>query len=143
MVRCGKPVKLDSIVSKGAALVLINRMSFGLDLASDFKNPGNAVLLVNSQRQIAGVSPSLVKIWHVPELVLRAMSEELALNVVSEQFGNPQVFLREMTEIYANLELEIHETVQLRDGRKIERYSQPLWVSEVYAGRMWAFELTE
>ena len=140
VVRCGKPVKLDSIVSKGVALVLINRMSFGLDLASDFKNPGNAVLLVNSQRQIAGVSPSLVKIWALPEVILRAMSEELALNVVSEQFPNPQVFLRDMTEIYANQELEIHEIIQLRDGRKIERHSQPLWTNGIYAGRMWAFK---
>ncbi|WP_332997331.1 hypothetical protein [Microcoleus sp. A006_D1] len=123
--------------------MLVNRMSFGLELASDFKKSGNAVLLVNSQRQIAGVSPSLVKIWHLPEVVFRAMSEELVVNVVSEQFGNPQVFLREMAEIYANQELELHEIIQLRDGRHIERHSKPLWTNGIYAGRMWVFKLTE
>ena len=120
--------------------MLINRMLSGLNVRSNLNNQGKAVLLVNNQRQIAGVSPSLVKIWHLPEVVLRAMSEELALNVVSEQFPNPQVFLRDMTEIYANQELEIHETVLLRDGRKIERHSQPLWTNGIYAGRMWAFK---
>lgn len=119
------------------------QMSFGSDLMSNLNNQGNALLLVNSQRQIAGISPSLLKIWHLPEIIVRSISDELALNVVSQQFHNPQVFLRDMIEIYANLELEIHETVELKDGRKIERHSRPLWVSEVYAGRMWAFELTE
>lgn len=112
----------------------------GLELTSDCKNPGDAVLLVNSQRQIAGVSPSLGKIWHLPELVLRARSEELVLNVVANQFGNPQVFLREMTEIYANQELELHETVQLRDGRNLERHTRPLWTNGIYVGRMWTFK---
>lgn len=114
-----------------------------LDFKSDSNSRGNALLLVNSQRQIAGATPSLLKVWHLPEFVVRSQSDEVALQVVSEQFDNPQLFLKDMTEIYANLELEIHEIVQLRDGRKIERYSQPLWVNGVYAGRMWAFKVNQ
>lgn len=128
------------MVFKGAALVQMNRRSLGLDLTSNFPNQGNAVLLINSERQIAGMSPSLRKIWHLPELVLRTRSEELVLNVVSEQFNNPQVFLREMAEIYANQELELHEIIQLRDGRKLERHTRSLWKNGIYVGRMWAFE---
>jgi hypothetical protein len=124
--------------------MLINRMSSGLDLASDFKNQSNVgILLVNQRRQIVGMTPNLVKIWHLPEVIVRSQSDELALGVVSNQFDNPHRFLTDMTEIYANLELELHEIVQLRDGRKIERRSQPLWINRIYAGRMWAFQVTE
>ena len=99
------------------------------------------ILLVNSQRQISGLTPSLLQIWNVPELILRSLSERLALQFVAEQFDNPQVFLKDMTEIYDQTQLEIHEKAKLRDGRTIERYSKPLWTDEVYAGRLWIFKL--
>lgn len=99
------------------------------------------ILLVNSQRQMAGLSPSLLQIWHLPEVIVRSLSDQLALEFVSEQFDNPQVFLKDMTEIYEQTQLEVHEKTQLRDGRIIERYSQPLWVNEAYAGRLWIFKL--
>lgn len=121
--------------------MLLNGMSSGL--ASDLKKQGNAVLLVNSQRQIAGVSANLVKIWHLPEVIIRSQSDELALRVASNQFDNPQSFLRDITDIYANLELELCEIIQLRDGRKIERHSKPLWVNQIYVGRMWVFQVFE
>lgn len=99
------------------------------------------ILLVNSQRQMAGLSPSLLQIWNLPEVIVRSLSDKLALEFVSEQFDNPQVFLKEMTEIYEQTQLEIHEKAQLRDGRIIERYSKPLWVNGAYAGRLWIFKL--
>lgn len=123
--------------------MLIDRISFCSGSTSDFKNQGNALLVVNSRRQIVGMTPSLLKIWHLPEIIVRSQSDELALQVVSNQFDNPQKFLKNMTEIYANLELEIHETVLLRDGRMIERHSQPLWVKGIYVGRMWAFAVNQ
>lgn len=124
--------------------MLINGMSSGLDLASDFKNPSKAgILLVNQGRQIVGMTPNLIKIWHLPEVIVRSQSDELALESVSNQFDNPVNFLTDITEIYANLELELYETVRLRDGRKIERRSQPLWTNRIYVGRMWSFQIIE
>lgn len=99
------------------------------------------ILLVNSQRQISGLTPSLLQIWNVPELVLRSLSERVALQFVAEQFDNPHVFLKDMTEIYEQTQLEVHEKTQLRDGRTIERHSKPLWVEGTYAGRLWIFKL--
>lgn len=113
-----------------------------LSISERLKNQENAgVLLVNSQRQMVGVTPNLLRIWNLPELIVRSLSDQLALEFVSEQFDNPQVFLKNMTEIYEQTQLEIHEKTQLRDGRIIERYSKPLWVNGVYAGRLWMFEV--
>ncbi|MEZ2224769.1 hypothetical protein [Microcoleus sp.] len=108
-----------------------------LSISERLKNQENAgILLVNSQRQIAGLTPNLLQIWNLPEVIVRSLSEELALQFVSEQFDNPQVFLKNMTEIYEQTQLEIHEKVQLRDGRTIERYSKPLWIGGVYTARL-------
>ncbi len=101
------------------------------------------VLLINSQRQISGLTPSLLQIWNLPEVIVRSLSEKLALECASEQFDNPHVFLKDMTEIYEQTQLEIHEKAEMRDGRILERYSKPLWVNEVYAGRLWIFKVNE
>jgi hypothetical protein len=114
-----------------------------LPISDQLKNQdaSYSILLVNSQRQISGLTPSLLQIWNIPELILRSLSEHLALQFVAEQFDNPQVFLKDMTEIYKQTQLEIHEKSILRDGRIIERYSKPLWTDGTYAGRLWIFKL--
>ncbi|MEG3939847.1 hypothetical protein QT995_17015 [Microcoleus sp. S36b_A3] len=99
------------------------------------------ILLVNSHRQMIGVTPNLLRIWNLPEVIVRSLSDKLALEFVSEQFNNPQVFLKDMTEIYEQTNLEINEKVQLRNGRIIERHSKPLWINGFYAGRLWMFEV--
>lgn len=101
------------------------------------------VLLINSQRQISGLTPSLLQIWNLPEIIVRSLSDQLALEFVAEQFDNPRVFIKDMTEIYEQTQLEVYEKAQLRDGRRIERYSKPLWVNELYAGRLWIFKVNE
>lgn len=100
-----------------------------------------SLLIVNSHRQMVGVTPNLLRIWNLPEIIVRSLSDQLALEFVSEQFDNPQLFLKDMTEIYEQTQLEIHEKVQLRDGRTIERHSKPLWMDGAYAGRLWMFEV--
>ncbi|MCC3476344.1 MAG: hypothetical protein JGK38_10945 [Microcoleus sp. PH2017_15_JOR_U_A] len=114
-----------------------------LPISDQLKNQdaNSGILLVNSQRQISGLTPSFLKIWNVPEFILRSLSDRLALQFVAEQFDNPQVFLKNVTEIYKQTQLESHEKVQLRDGRTIERYSKPLWTDGEYAGRLWICKL--
>ncbi len=90
---------------------------------------------------MVGLTPNLLRIWQLPEVIVRSLSDQLALEFVSEQFDNPQLFLKDMTEIYEQTHLEIHEKVRLKDGRIIERHSRPLWLNGVYAGRLWMFEL--
>lgn len=101
------------------------------------------ILLVNSHRQMIGVTPNLLRIWNLPEIIVRSLSDQLALEFVSEQFDNPQFFLKNMTEIYEETQLEINEKVQMRDGRTIERRSKPLWVDGAYVGRLWIFKLNQ
>ena len=112
-----------------------------LSISERLKNPDNAcILLVNSHRKIVGFTPNLVRVWNLPEVIIKSLSDQLALEFVSDQFDNPQLFLKEMTEIYEQRNLVIKGKVQLKDGRIIQRHSQPLCLNGVYAGRLWMFE---
>ena len=118
----------------------INKLAM-LSLEKVHPEENSGILLVNSRRQISGLTPSLLTIWNLPEVIVRSRSDRLALEFVSEQFDNPQGFLKDMSEIYEQTQLEIHEKVALKSGRQIERHSKPLWVNDVYAGRLWVFAL--
>jgi len=112
-----------------------------MSISEQLKNQDNAgILIVNCHRKIVGFSPNLLSIWNVPEVIIKSLSDQLALEFVSEQFDNPKLFLKDMTEIYEQTHLEINEKVQLKDGRIIQRHSQPLCFNGVYAGRLWRFE---
>ena len=110
-------------------------------ISERLKNPDNAcILIVNSHRKIVRFTPNLLSVWNLPEVIIKSLSDQLALEFVSDQFDNPQLFLKEMTEIYEQTHLVIKGKVQLKDGRIIERHSQPLCLNGVYAGRLWMFE---
>ena len=112
-----------------------------MSISERLKNQDNAcILLVNCHRQIVGFTPNLLSIYSLPEVIIKSLSEQRALEFVSERFDNPKLFLKDMTEIYEQTHLEINEKVQLKDGRIIERHSQPLCFNGVYAGRLWMFE---
>ena len=112
-----------------------------MSISEQLKNQDNAcILLVNGHRKIVGFTPNLLSIWNLPEVIIKSLSEQLALEFVSQQFDNPQLFLKDMIEIYEQTDLVIKGKVQLKDGRIIQRHSQPLFLNGVYAGRLWMFE---
>lgn len=112
-----------------------------LSISKPLQNQDNAgILIVNCHRKIVGFTPNLLRIWNLHEVIIKSLSDQLALEFVSEGFDNPKLFLKDMTEIYEQTHLEINEKVQLKDGRIIERHSQPLCFNGVYAGRLWRFE---
>jgi len=112
-----------------------------MSIPERLKNQDNAsILIVNCHRQIVGFTPNLLSIWNLPEVIIKSLSDQLALEFVSEQFDNPKLFLKDMTEIYEQRNLVIKGKVQLKDGRIIQRHSQPLCFNGVYAGRLWRFE---
>ena len=112
-----------------------------ISISERLKNQDNAcILLVNCHRQIVGFTPNLLSIYSLPEVIIKSLSEQRALEFVSERFDNPKLFLKDMNEIYEQRHLEINEKVQLQDGRIIQRHSKPLCFNGVYAGRLWMFE---
>ena len=112
-----------------------------MSISEQLKNLDNAcIVLVNCHRQIVGFTPNLLSLYSLPEVIIKSLSEQLALEFVSQQLDNPQLFLKDMTEIYEQRNLVINEKVKLKDGRIIQRHSQPLFLNGVYAGRLWMFE---
>ncbi len=53
--------------------------------------------------------------------------------------SSPEAFQAKIDYLYANLEAEISDTLEFKDGRVFERYSRPQHVDGIAVGRVWNF----
>jgi PAS domain-containing protein len=97
------------------------------------------ILVVDSKRRIVSLNRKFIEMWHLPKHIVVSQDDNQALAFVSEQLETPKRFFAEVSKLYKQLHLEIHDAIDFKDGRRFERYSQPLWVEGENIGRMWSF----
>lgn len=98
------------------------------------------VIVSHNQRlfEVLGVSPAEIPGDHGGSLAGRA--DQPLLSRVVQKVRDPDGFVRQVKELYANPELDDHREVELKDGRTLERHSSALWgASRHYLGRVWFF----
>lgn len=100
---------------------------------------GKGILVVDSKRRIVSLNRKFIEMWHIPKHIVVSQDDNQALAFVSEQLEAPKRFFAEVSRLYNQLHLEIHDAIDFKDGRRFERYSQPLWVEGENVGRMWSF----
>lgn len=97
------------------------------------------ILVVDSNRTMVSLNRNFLDLWSLSKHLIMSQDDEEVLKFVSKQFEYPKNFFKEVKEIYMQQDLEIHDTIQLKDGRIFERHSQPQWLEEKYVGRLWMF----
>lgn len=97
------------------------------------------ILIVDSNRTMVGINRNFLDLWSLSKDLITLRDDEIMLESVSKYFKYPKTFVKEVQEIYSQHNLEIHDTVTLKDGRIFERHSQPQWLEGEYVGRLWMF----
>jgi hypothetical protein len=95
------------------------------------------ILVVDSNRTMVSINRNFLDLWSLSKNLVVLRDDEMMLKSVSEQFEYPKTFFKEVQEIYSQHNLEIHDTITLKDGRIFERHSQPQWLEGEYVGRLW------
>ncbi len=96
-------------------------------------------LVVDSNRKIVSVNRRVIEMWDFPKNIVDLQDEKLALEFASNHLKNPESFLKKVQKIYMHMELKIHDTIKLKDGRIFERISEPEWFEDKIVGRKWIF----
>jgi diguanylate cyclase (GGDEF)-like protein len=113
-------------------------------LNATLDSTADGILVVDGDGRIRSFNRKFVEMWNVPESILTAGDDDQALSSVLSQVEKPEPFVAKIRELYAQPEVNSHDQIEFRDGRTVERYSQPQRVGGVPVGRVWSFrDVTE
>lgn len=108
-------------------------------LEATIESTADGIMVMDLDRKIIRFNKKFLNMWPVDEIYKKSGDGYLALKQASDLTINPKELL-ELTEfIYAHPDLKSANTLKLKDGRTVERYSQPQILNGKIIGRVWSF----
>jgi PAS domain S-box-containing protein len=104
----------------------------------------DAILVVDAAGQLAHFNRRFVDLWGIPEEMAERRDHEETLAFVLGRLKDPAAFAKKILTARAQPDAAVHDLIELKDGRLIERDSLPQIVDGRTAGRVWSFrDVTE
>ncbi len=111
-------------------------------LEAALESTADGILIVASDGTWSGFNQKFIDMWRIPEPVLKSGDDRRALEHVLDVVADPDGFLDTVKEIHGDSHRVSLDTVTMKDGRILERYSQPHRVGDETVGRVWSFRDT-
>jgi|GEM_PF-762624 len=126
----------DITIRKGAEERLRNTLSL---LHATLESTADGILVVDMQGKMVTFNHKFIRMWRIPESIIRSLNHAEALGSVADQLNDPESFLKKVNDLYEQLEAESYDVLTFKDGRVFERYSQPQKIGDNIVGRVWSF----
>ena len=108
-------------------------------LTATLDSTADGILVVDTDGKISQSNARFAEMWRIPEDVLAAGDDEVALGAAVEQLRYPHAFMSKVHELYAHPEAESDDILTFKDGRVFERHSLPQRIDGQVVGRVWSF----
>jgi len=99
------------------------------------------ILVVDNQGEPIRMNRAFHDMWHLTGDTVQSLNREARCEymagLLEEGAGIP--FLSRIRFLYSHFNLEALDTLRLKDGRIIERFTYPLRVQDTIEGRIWCF----
>jgi len=104
----------------------------------------DGILVVDAGGRMVHFNRRFVDLWGIPDELARRRDETGTLAFVLEKLKDPAGFVKKVMSVAADPGATVHDVVELKDGRVIERDSLPQLVEGRTVGRVWSFrDMTE
>jgi PAS domain S-box-containing protein len=119
------------------------RRSFSL-LGAALDSTADGILVVDLEGKVTFFNRQFLYYWRIPESLAATRDDARLLQFVREQLEDPVAFLARVRELYRSPEEVSFDVLKFKDGRVLERYSQPQRLDGRVVGRVWSFrDVTE
>ncbi|WP_235216680.1 PAS domain-containing sensor histidine kinase [Archangium violaceum] len=114
-------------------------------LRATFDSIADGVVVVDRNMRITAFNKRFQQLWQLPDEVLEAgTNTEKPLAAALHLVKDPERFAARIREVYAIPDLEDADTVELANGRTLERTTRPQWMGNTIIGRVWSYrDVTE
>lgn len=113
---------------------LLSLLQGTLDATTD------GILVVDNNDVVESYNKRFITLWNIPQFMLDPKHKDTDLiNYVKNQLINPDEFVNNIKNIYANKDVESTDELYFKDGTVLERYSHPLRIGNKTVGRVWSF----
>lgn len=113
-------------------------------LNSTLNSIREGILVVDLKGKIVFYNKKFLEIWNVPEEIMHERNDEKTLSYVLNQLLDPDKFIEKVNQLYADVFASSEDILVFKDGRTIERFSQPQLSNNIPTGRVWSFfDITE
>ena len=104
----------------------------------------DGIVAVNTAGKIVTFNQKFIEMWGMsPELVMSPNPQD-RLRFLEAQLKESVGFLERASDLYAQADAEGYDVLELKDGRIIERFTQPQRSGREIIGRVWCFrDITE
>lgn len=108
-------------------------------LDAAIESTADGLLVVDNNGRITKYNRKFIELWSIPQSILATNNDDIALTYVLEQLETPEDFLSKVKTLYAHPDAESFDVLRFKDGRILERYSQPQRLNDKIVGRVWSF----
>jgi diguanylate cyclase (GGDEF)-like protein/PAS domain S-box-containing protein len=142
----GNPVGVQGIARditerKRAEISLHKTVSL---LTSTLESSNDGIVVINTEGEIVVYNEKFLEMWKIPPAVIKQRSGPATIDFIKDQIKDPEKFLRETAELYSNPLKTCLNTIEFKDARTFERYSQPQYLEGNPVGRVCSFrDITE
>jgi len=113
-------------------------------LQSTLESTADGILVVNLLGQVTSYNKKFGELWKIPQKLLDTRDDNKLLSFILNQLIDSESFLAKVKELYSNPAQNCYDTIEFKDGRVFERYSQPQLIDDNIVGRVWSFrDVTE
>lgn len=132
----------SDITSRKLAEIELEK-SFSI-IEATLESTADGILVVDKNNKITRFNSKFLELWQMPREMLESMEDKISIEFVRNQLVDPDAFVARVQQFYNGVEEVDFDLVHLKDGRVLERYSQPQLINKKYVGRVWSFrDVTE
>ncbi|HYC61933.1 MAG TPA: EAL domain-containing protein [Thermoanaerobaculia bacterium] len=108
-------------------------------LQSTLESTADGILVIGDGDRIVSYNHRFVEMWHIPQELMETSDDRRAMEWIVEQLASPDEFMRTVEALNAEPEAESFDLLDMKDGRRFERYSIGRRVENIETIRVWSF----
>src|ERR1700687_3486489 len=108
-------------------------------LQATLESTTDGILVVDHGGRMVGFNQRFVDLWRIPPEIMAARNDRAAIEFAAQQLKHPADFTAKVDALHNQPDAKSYDTLEFKDGRVFERFSQPQRLEGRNVGRVWSF----